>query len=255
MKQTTDLNVLKTFLHDKLHLFLADIEKAQIEITHHIQTTAALQPKDDKTIDKVTQVLRNLNAIVNKLASIKNDFQSLIDGIVDFIESLITTKNSIDLFFKQATLSSDSKSIDAKIADNERFTEKIKKDLWILSQQKDRLIEQINKQEPFEAKDHDINFVQSLLVIIQDEFESRNSALIEQLRIDGDIERFKVNFKTIFEDVDRLKSQINNTEAQLKETLLTSNSKYISYESYEQVIQVSLFKLKNQMYFLKNLRV
>ncbi|XP_055314991.1 uncharacterized protein LOC129575416 isoform X3 [Sitodiplosis mosellana] len=238
IKQTTDLNLLKAFLHDKLHLFLADIEKAQIEITHHIQTTAALQPKDDKTIDKVTQVLRNLNAIVNKLASIKNDFQSLIDGIVDYIESLITTKNSIDLYFKQASFSSDSKSVDAKIAENEQFIAKIQQELWILSQQKDRLIEQISKQEPFEAKDHDINFVKSLLDIVQDELTSRNSALIERLKSEGDIERFKVNFKAIFEDVDRLKTQINNTEAQLKETLLTSNTKYISYESYEQVIQI-----------------
>lgn len=242
MKQTTDLTVLKAFLRDKLHLFLADIEKAQIEITHHIQTTAALQPKDDKTIDKVTQVLRNLNAIVNKLASIKNELQSLIDGIVDYIESLITTKNSIDLYFKQAPLlSSDSKSIDAKIAENEQFNEKIRKELWILGEHRDRLIEQIGKQEPPEAKDHDINFVKSLLDIVRDEFESRNAALIERLRCEGDVERFKVNFKSIFEDVDRLKTQVNNTEAQLKQTLLTSNTEYISYESYEQVIQVSVF--------------
>lgn len=240
IKQTTDFSVLKAFLHDKLHLFLADIEKAQIEITHHIQTTAALQPKDDKTIDKVTQVLRNLNAIVNKLASIKNEFQSLIDGIVDYIESLITIKNAIELYFKQASLSTDSRSIDAKITENEQFTRKMQQDLWVLSQQKDRLIEQIGKQEPFEAKDHDINFINSLLDIVQDEFRSRNSDLIDRLKSEGDIERFKVNFKIIFEDVDRLKTQLNNTEAQLKETLLTSNTTYISYESYEQVIQVSL---------------
>lgn len=238
MKQTTDLNVLKTFLHDKLHLFLADIEKAQIEITHHIQTTAALQPKDDKTIDKVTQVLRNLNAIVNKLASIKSDFQALIDGIVDFIESLITTKNSIELYFSHVSLSSDSKGTADKIAENKQFVNKIEKELRILSEQKDRLIDQINKQEPFEAKEHDKNVVNSLLDTVRHEFETNNSALVSRLKSDGDIEEFKANFKSIFEDIDRLKNQINTTQEQLKEILLTSNPQYLTHESYNHPIQV-----------------
>lgn len=239
MKQTTDLNVLKAFLYDKLHLFLADIEKAQIEITHHIQTTAALQPKDDKTIDKVTQVLRNLNAIVNKLASIKSEFQTLIDGIVDFIESLITIKNSIELYFKQGSLSSDSKVIEARIAEHEQFVNKIQNELHILSEQKNRLIDQINKQEPFEAKDHDINYIKSLLHIVQDEFNSKNLILIEQLKSEEDIEQFKSNFKLIFDEIDRLKTKLNASQEQLRESLLTSNTKHVTYENYETIIQVS----------------
>lgn len=243
MKQTTDLNVLKAFLHDKLHLFLADIEKAQIEITHHIQTTAALQPKDDKTIDKVTQVLRNLNAIVNKLASIKNDFHSLIDSIVDYCESLITTKNSIELYFNQTSLGSDFKSIDGRIAENEQFAHRIEKELNLLAEHQDRLIEQINKQEPFEAKDHDINFVRSLLNNVRHDFESKNSKLVNRFKSEADVERFKANFKSIFDEIDRLKVQLNSTQEELKETLMTSNPRYLNYESYAHTIQVSAIKL------------
>lgn len=238
IKQTTDLNVLKNFLHDKLHLFLADIEKAQIEITHHIQTTAALQPKDDKTIDKVTQVLRNLNAIVNKLASIKNDFRSLIDGIVDFIESLITTKNSIELYFEQLSLNSNSRNIETKISENEQFTEKTNKEFGTLAEQRDRLIEQIYKQEPFETKDHDAHFVKSLLETVRSDFERKNSTFLERVKSEEDVEKFRANFKSIFEEIDRLKLQLNNSEAQLKETLLNPNAKFICYDSYEQVTQV-----------------
>lgn len=234
------MTALKGFLHDKLHLFLADIEKAQIEITHHIQATAALQPKDDKTIDKVTQVLRNLNAIVNKLASIKNDFHSLIDGIVDFIENLITMKNSVELYFNQAPLSSDLKTIDARIADNEQFVNKINNELHILCGQKDRLIEQINKQEPFEAKDHDMRVVKSLLDNLRNNFESRNAVLMSRLKSDADVERFKCELKSIFEEIDRLKTQLNNTQEQLKETLMTSNSQYSNYDTYERHVQVSI---------------
>lgn len=238
MKQTTDLNVLKAFLHDKLHLFLADIEKAQIEITHHIQTTAALQPKDDKTIDKVTQVLRNLNAIVNKLATIKNEFHLLIDGIVDFIESLITVKNSIELYFDQATLSSDHKNIDGKIAENEQFARRMETELRLLTEHCDRLIEQINKQEPLEAKDHDINFVKSLLSNVRQDFEEKNSTLINRFKSEADVQRFKINFKSIFDEIDRLKVQLNGTQSELKETLMTSKPKYLNFESYEHTIQV-----------------
>lgn len=238
MKQTTDLNVLKAFLHDKLHLFLADIEKAQIEITHHIQTTAALQPKDDKTIDKVTQVLRNLNAIVNKLASIKNDFHSLIDGIVDFIEILITTKNAIELYFDHTAFSSDIKNIEARIAENEQFKNRIDREFRLLAEHQDRLIEQINKQEPFEAKDHDINFVKSLLDNVRHDFEMKIAQLANRFKSEADIERFKTNFKTIFDEIDQLKLQLNSTQQELKETLMTSNPRHLNYESYEHAIQV-----------------
>lgn len=240
LKQTTDLNVLKTFLHDKLNLFLADIEKAQIEITHHIQTTAALQPKDDKTIDKVTQVLRNLNAIVNKLATIKNDFHSLIDGIVDFIENLITVKNSIELYFNQTSFSSDLQQIDAKIAENEQFSRRIATELRSLREHQDRLIQQIIKQEPTEAKDHDINFVKSLLDSLCTDFDSKNATLVNRFKSEADVERFKTNFKTIFEEIDRLKVQLNSTQAEFKEALLVSQPQHLNYDTYELAIQVRI---------------
>lgn len=238
LKQTTDLNALKVFLHDKLNLFLADIEKAQIEITHHIQTTAALQPKDDKTIDKVTQVLRNLNAIVNKLATIKNDFHSLIDSIVDFIENLITVKNSIELYFNQASFSSDLKHVEGKIADNEQFSRRIDTELRNLTEHQDRLIHQIIKQEPTEAKDHDINFVKSLLESLRNDFDSKNATLVNRFKSEADVERFKTSFKTIFEEIDQLKVQLNSTQAEFKEALLVPQPKHLNYDTYEHAIQV-----------------
>lgn len=250
LKQTTDLNVLKTFLREKLDLFLADIEKAQIEITHHIQTTAALQPKDDRTIDKVTQVLRNLNAIVNKLATIKNDFHALIDSIVDFIENLITVKNSIELYFNQISLSSDLQNIDAKIAENAEFSRRIDTELRNLTEHQDRLIQQINKQEPFEAKDHDINFVKSLLTTVRNEFEYKNSTLMNRLKSEADVERFKTNFKTIFEEIDRLKIQLNSTQAEFKEALLIPNPKHLNYETYDYAIQVCVHQSRRIACFI-----
>lgn len=232
MKDTTDLNALKTFLYNKLHLFLADIEKAQIEITHHIQTTAALKPKDDKTIDKVTQVLKNLNAIVTKLASIKNEFQSLIDGIVDFLESLITMKNSIDLYFNQTPQAAiDLKGIEQVLADNEQFVHKVQTEISRLAVQETRLIEQINKQEPVETKDHDIKYVKGLLNTVLEMFETKNATFVGQLRGERDIHKFKTDFKIIFDEIDRLKAKMNGTHEQLKEALLTGGVNLLKCET------------------------
>lgn len=240
VKQTTDLNVLRSFLYDKLNLFLADIEKAQIEITHHIQTTAALKPKDDKTIDKVTQVLRNLNAIVSKLTLIKSEFHSLIDAIVHFLENLITIKNSIELYFNQTPpVDSGLKSIDDKLSENEHFQMKINQEFDILSQQKFKLIEQMNKQEPAEIKEHDIKYINSLWDTLCELFNTKNTTLQNRLRCKRDRQCFKIEFDSIFEDVDRLKVQLNSTQEQLKNTSNLEGAKALNYEQYEKIISVS----------------
>lgn len=242
IKDTTDLKALKTFLYDKLHLFLVDIEKAQIEITHHIQTTAALKPKDDKTIDKVTQVLRNLNAIVDKLASIKNEFHSLVDSIVDYLENLITTKNAIELHFNEMPLvAKDLNEIEQTLAANEQFGQKIRMEINRLAEHQVRLVEQINKQEPNETKQHDVEYVKGLLCAIQELFESENAAFVNQLKVDRDIHKFKFDIKIIFDEMDQLKNRTNWAHEQLKEALITGCTGLLKCESFEQPIQVSYF--------------
>lgn len=242
MKDATDLKALKAFLYDKLHLFLVDIEKAQIEITHHIQTTAALKPKDDKTIDKVTQVLRNLNAIVNKLASIKNEFHSLIDGIVDYLENLITIKNAIELHFNQMPLAAkDLNGIERTLADNEQFGQKIRMEMNRLAEHQVRLVEQINKQEPNETKEHDVEYVKGLLCAIQELFETKNATFVNQLKGDRDIHKFKFDIKIIFDEIDQLKNRMNGAHEQLKQALITGCTGLLKCDSFEQPIQVSYF--------------
>lgn len=241
MKQTTDFSVLKSFLFDKLNVFLADIEKAQIEITHHIQITAALKPRDDKTIDKVTQVLRNLNAIVSKLTLIKGQFHALIDAIVDFLESLITVKNAIELYFDQTlpvecTLS----MIDVKLHEHQQFRHKVEQDFASLDQHKAKLIEQIDKQEPIELKEHDINYINSLWGMLRGIFDAKNATFTSVLGNKHNRQLFKAEFDELFGDFDRLKDQLNEEQAQLNKATNDGDVRTINHAHCDQMISVSL---------------
>lgn len=240
MKQTTDFSVLKSFLFDKLNVFLADIEKAQIEITHHIQTTAALKPRDDKTIDKVTQVLRNLNAIVGKLTLIKGQFHALIDAIVDYLESLITVRNAIELYFDQ-TLPVDCTlpTIDAKLQEHQQFRHKIEQEFESLTQHRNKLIDQIDKQEPIELKEHDINYIKSLWAMLREIFDAKNATFFSALANKRNRQQFKSEFDEIFGDFDRLKDQLNDEQARLIQATNEGELIAASHEQCEEMIAVS----------------
>lgn len=245
MKQTTDFNVLKSFLFDKLNVFLADIEKAQIEITHHIQTTAALKPRDDKTIDKVTQVLRNLNAIVSKLTLIKGQFHALIDAIVDYLESLITVKNAIELYFEQ-TLPVDCTlpMIEAKLHEHQQFRRKIEHDFESLAQHKSKLIDQIDKQEPIELKDHDINYINSLWGMLHEIYDAKNATFTSVLANKRNRQQFKAEFDELFADFDRLKDRLDEEQSRLNKV---SNEEELvaiqpGHRQCEEIIAVSSFE-------------
>lgn len=230
-------------------MFLADIEKAQIEITHHIQTTAALKPKDDKSIDKVTQVLKNLNAINANLSTIKIDFHALIDAIVDYLETLITAKNSLNLYFDQIPIVSTIQSIENAINEHDRFTQKFQHEINVLTHQRQKLIEQIDRQEPNETKNHDINCIMTLLDTLQDKFSTQNYALKSRLKNEWDVQRFKIDFNLIFENIDQLKKQLNS-HGQPKENSITANLNSMDFEQFEHSVQVHM-PMQTYIYELK----
>lgn len=240
MKQTTDFSVLKSFLFDKLNVFLADIEKAQIEITHHIQTTAALKPRDDKTIDKVTQVLRNLNAIVGKLTLIKGQFHALIDAIVDYLESLITVRNAIELYFDQ-TLPVDCTlpTIDAKLHEHQQFRHKIDQEFDALAQHRSKLIDQIDKQEPIDLKQHDINYINSLWTMLHEIFDAKNATFCNALANKRNRQQFKSEFDELFGDFDRLKDGLNDEQSRLARATNEQELLAVSHGQCEAMIAVS----------------
>lgn len=234
------MNALKQFLSDKLRNVLADIEKAQIEITHHIKSTGELKPKDSKTADKISQVLHNLNAIVNKLSLIQNEFRSLVESIMVFVQNLNNTKTGIEQYFERLPIQSGSVNhMEEILQENQRFTKETSVKFRQLSEASERLIEQIHKQEPNEIKEHDINYIMALLDTLQTTFESQNSQRMANLRKDVDVQRFKRDLNDLFQQIDQLKQQLNDTHGQYKESAAAVKTTTLAFDYFEQTIQVS----------------
>lgn len=239
-KQTSDLNVLKTFLCDKLRNVLADIEKAQIEITHHIKSTSELKPKDSKTADKIAQVLHNLNAIVNKLSLIQNEFRALVESIMIFVQNLNNTKTSIEQYFERLPIQSASvQHTEEILQENNRFSDETSTKFRQLTEQSERLIEQIHNQEPNEIKEHDINYILALVDTLRTTFESQNHQRMATLRKDVDVQRFKMDLNDLFQQIDQLKKELNDTRGQYKESAAAAKTTALTFDYFEQTIQVS----------------
>lgn len=239
-KQTSDLNALRTFLSDKLRNVLADIEKAQIEITHHINSTGDLKPKDGRTADKIAQVLHNLNAIVNKLSLIQNEFRALVEALMMFVQNLNNTKIGIEQYFERLITQSDNVNyIEEILQENNRFSDEISSKFHQLSEQRERLIEQIHKQEPNEIKEHDINYITALLNTLRTTFESQNGQRMASVRRNVDIQRFKIELNDLFQQIDQLKKQLNDTHGQFKDSAAAAKTTALAFDYFEQTIQVS----------------
>lgn len=243
-KQTSDLNSLKTFLSDKLRNVLADIEKAQIEITHHIKSTSDLKAKDSKTADKIAQVLHNLNAIVSKLSLIQSEFRALVESIMTFVQNLNNTKTSIEQYFERIPSQSGSVNHTEEILqENDRFSNEVSTKFHQLTEQSERLIERIHNQEPSEIEEHDINYILALLDTLRTTFESQNSQRMANLRKDADVQRFKMDLNDLFQQIDQLKKQLNDAHGQYKESAAAVKTTALAFDYFEQTIQVSgIFK-------------
>lgn len=242
-KQTSDLNALKTFLNDKLRNVLADIEKAQNEITHHIKSTANLKAKDSKTADKIAQVLHNLNAIVSKLSLIQNEFRSLVESLVTFVQNLNNTKTGIEQYFERLPNQSASVNhMEEILQENHRFSADTLTKLQQLAEQSQRLIEQIHKQEPIEIRDHDINYITALLDTLRTTFESQNAQRMANVRRDVDVQRFKMDLNDLFQQIDQLKKQLNDAHSQHKESAAAARTTALAFDYFEQTIQVSVIQ-------------
>lgn len=235
--------MLRAFLEEKLRNVLSDVEKAQLEITQHIQTTADLKPKDEKTVEKISQVLRNLNAIVEKLSLIQNEFRSLISAIIDFVKNVSSTKSRVVSYFERAP-SVGAQNIEELLNENNRFTEEISTQFHSLMDQSETLIGQIRRQEPMEIKEHDIKYVMSLLDTLRLTFEMQNKVRVDNLRREVDTHRFRKDLNDIFQNIDQLKAQLNESQGQFMETPVGAKMATLSFEYFEQTIQVCL-----QFYF------
>lgn len=235
--QSSEPNSLKLYLNEKLLHVLSDIETAQNEIKQHINVTASLKPKDEKTGEKVAQVLQNLNGIVDKLSVIHEEFKSLVESIIVFLDDLISTKNIIDQYFNQIPISNKD-NIEDLVRQTDSFRNDVLGQFKRLLKQSEKLIEQIREQEPIEAKEHDIKCIIALLENLKITFETNHVQRTDYIKKEMQFYRFKEDLSELFKNIDHLRNQLNETRGQFKETAASAKSISLGFDYFEQTIQV-----------------
>ena len=230
---------LRDYLLGKLEGILNDIEKAQGEIAQHIRTTAALKPKDGQQIDKIAQVLRNLNGIVDKLLEIQRDYKSLVSDIVGFLDDLVQTKTTIDEYFSR-TPAIGEENCEQLLRDLDVLQSNVADGIRRLRSHADRLIEQIHKQEPAGAAEHDAERITALIETLRVFFETQVLRHLEVLREHHDVARLKGEFNDIQKNIEDVRRQLRETQDQFRESATTVNTIALSFDYFEQTIQVTL---------------
>lgn len=226
---------MKLFLSGKLQTVLTDIAKAQDEISYHIRTTAALRAKDQPTNNKIAQVLENLNNIVAKLTNIRQEYTTLVDAMLSFINSIIPTTNDIDNYYRQAQHPA-NENIGRLVEENEQFRDNILRQFRELLRQSEQLIELIRLKEPEVAREQDTDRIIALLEHLRLAFESKNNVRIAELQKEQNMHSFRDDLDSILESMDELKDQLIKTHSRYKETPPKTHP--VEFEQFEKTIQV-----------------
>lgn len=235
--QSNEPNDLKIFLTRKLQTVLNDIEKAQNEISYHIQTTTALAAKDELTAHKIAQVLRNLNDIVDKLANIRKEYKALLDAILSFVQSVISTTNDIENYFRKAQ-HADGDNVSRLVKENNQFRDSVLEQFRELLRQSEQLIELVRLKEPDGAKEHDTDRIIALLENLRLMFESKNNVRLVELQKEQNIHRFRDDLESILKSMDELKDQLIETHSRYKDAPVAAKTNLTGFEHFEKTIQV-----------------
>lgn len=219
---------------------LTDIAKAQDEISYHIRTTAALRAKDEPTANKIAQVLQNLNDIVAKLSNIRHEYTALVDAMLSFLNSIISTTNEIDLYFRQAQHPT-SENVDRLVKESNQFRDQILAQFRELLRQSEQLIELVRLKEPEMAREHDTDRIIALLEHLRLVFESKNNGRVAELQREQNIHRFRDDLESILKSMDELKDQLIETHNRYKEQPAAHGSTgFGHFEKTIQVIQIAI---------------
>lgn len=235
--QSNDPNDLKIFLSGKLQTVLTDIAKAQDEISYHIRATAALRAKDETTANKIKQVLQNLNDIVDRLTNIRGEYTILVDAILSFLNSAISTTNDIDNYFRLAQRAT-GENVGRLVKENNQFRDKILEQFRELLRQSEQLIELVRLKEPDVAREHDTDRIIALLEHVRLIFESKNNVRLADLQKEQNIHRFRDDLDSILKSMDELKDQLIETHSRYKEAPLAVRTASSGFEHFERTIQV-----------------
>ncbi|XP_033242192.1 titin-like isoform X7 [Drosophila miranda] len=237
---SVDTKQLLSGIREKLSFVGQDIERAQDEIQHRIQTTLSIQTKDQQSLAKIEQVINNLRMLKARLDGIKYDYRTLIESVLLFLENIAQLRNEIDEYFarQHPSPSQSSGSVERSIAEHERFRDHCMDKFRSLITQSELLIDRVRVLEPPGAREIDTDRILKLLEILRIHFETQCSARMSSLERLEKIEQFRNDLEDIDRSLDSVSKQLHDINGQSVDSLAAAKTTSLAFEYFERTIEL-----------------
>lgn len=230
---------MKYFTQEKLETVLSEIGKAKTEVQQRIDATLSLKAKDHETSEKIDQVKYNLNSIKIKLENISNDYRSLLEMIISFLENISYTRSEIEKYFSNKKSVINNGSVESVYRDHEIFRETIMEQFRSLIAQSEKIIDRIKDLEPPGSRECDAEKIINLLENLRLIFESENEIVTIDIKKQSQILQFNKELNEINKNLNDLTRQLNDVKGQYGETSASAKASSLGFEYFERTIEVN----------------
>lgn len=248
--QINDVKQLHEIIEERKRNVLKDIEQAHHEIQERIQTTLTLQTKDQHSLLKIEQVIGNLRTLKSKLEGIRYDYETLMDGVLQYLKGLNVLRTDIDEYFKKYSIGADDAlylskiasmpdAIERRIIEHDQFRQNCLDKFRALITQSEFLIERVRALEPAGSKEIDTDRILKLLENLRLYFENGND---QQLLLLNRLEKI-THFQHDLDDVSRnlisVTEQLSELNSQTVDSLAAAKTTSLAFEYFERNVEVS----------------
>lgn len=233
----------------KLNDVLQDIERAQNEVLERINTTSSLQTNNTEMVQKIEQVVSNLKLIKNKLENVKDDYRTLLEQTINFLDNIIAVRQAIERYFEEKQIvSGDRAKINRDLADHNGFRESIMDKFRLLNTQCEKLIERVRVLEPLGAREHDADRIISLLEQLRIVFENNYTRKMSDLEKSQRLAKFNEEINEINSNLTKVGKQLDDIKEQQIDNSASAKTTSLAFEYFERTIEVSSASSPNTIY-------
>lgn len=252
--QLDNVKELYDMIEQKKLNVLKDIEQAHQQIQERIQTTLTLQTRDQHSLLKIEQVIGNLRTLKSKLEGIRYDYETLIDGVLQYLNGLNILRKNIEEYFTKYSIGNDNSvddrlyltkiaskpdAIERRIIEHDQFRQNCLDKFRTLITQSEFLIERVRALEPSSSKSIDTDRILKLLENLRFYFENGND---QQLLLLNRLEKI-THFQHDLDDVSRnlisVTEQLSELNSQTVDSLAAAKTTSLAFEYFERNVEVS----------------
>lgn len=252
--QSEDVKEIHETIDLKKRNVLKDIEQAHSEIQERIQTTLTLQTRDQHSLLKIEQVIGNLRTLKSKLEGIRYDYETLIDGVLQYLKGLNVLRKDIDDYFTKYSIGNENTvddrlylskiasmpdAIERRIVEHDQFRQSCLDKFRTLITQSEFLIERVRALEPSGSKEIDTDRILKLLEGLRLYFESGNDQQMLLLNRLEKITHFQHDLDDVSRNLISVTEQLSELNSQTVDSLAAAKTTSLAFEYFERNVEVS----------------